>query len=277
MIADLPIGVFNVYPIQVLAGAAKRLIFQLAETGGDGGSGVTLTVFGPGGTELGTGGGIETNLEFVATQTGTYTAVVEELDRNQPVSYRIRALTGAATPFKLAVGRDEAIEDSVEVTRTVPVGAVNAYPFETSAGQTVDISVEEVNSSGFTNPKLTVFGPDGMQVASDTDASIAQLTFTATQSGIFTAVVEEDSRNQSLNFRINATGITQLRPEVIRHRRDGQPFDFIEQLPDPNLLNVVDVSFNQDVQVSFDSFQFFNETTQTASCCSSANGVGLIR
>ena len=258
VIADIPIGVFNVHPFEVTAGAAVDV-----SLGGISGTPM-LTIFGPGGTELGTGTGSGANLEFIATQTGTYTAVVEEAGRNSSLSYRLRTLTGSSDPFVLGVGRDETIADSVEVAANVPVGTFNAYPFETSAGQTVAVSVEEAVASSFTSPKVTVFGPDGLVVGSDTDSSIAQLTFTATQTGIYTAVVEEDGRDRSLSFRIEATGITQLRPEIIRQRRDNHPFESIEQLARPNLLNVVDVSFNQDVQVSSNSFQFFNETTQTA-------------
>ena len=211
VIADLPIGVFNVYPIQVSAGAAVDI--SVGRTGGDGGSGVTLTVFGPGGTELGTGGGIETNLEFVATQTGTYTAVVEELDRNQPVSYRIRALTIPGTP-QLLSDRDKVLQNGEEVTANVPLGGFNVFRLQANTGDVVGVSVGEVTSSGFWTPRLTIFGPNGVEIA--TASSSAQLEFMATQSGTYTAVVEEDGRNQAFDFRIRALTLPGSRTN---HRR----------------------------------------------------------
>ena len=86
------------------------------------------------------------------------------------------------------------------------------------------------------------------------------MTFTATQTGAYTAIVSDDGNDQGFSFGIAATGITQLAPEVIRLQRDGQTNELIELLARPDLLNVVEVSFNQDVNVSADDFTFFNET-----------------
>ena len=73
--------------------------------------------------------------------------------------------------------------------------------------------------------------------------------------------MEEDERDGELNFTITATGITQLPPEVIRFRRDGQTEEQRILLGRPDRANVIDISFNQDVNVSHSDFTFTNLTT----------------
>jgi len=252
VVADIPIGSFNVYPLEVTAGDNVDISV---------GGAVELTVFGPNGTLITSdSGGTEAQSNFIATQSGTYTAVVEDVGRNALRSIRIRALTTPGFPT-LVVGRDEALQNGVEVINTVPTGGFNAYLFEASAGAAVSILAAETSNSSLTSPTITVYGPDGLEVGSDTDTSEALLNFTASQTGTYFAIVEESGRDRSLPFRIVATGIAQLAPEVIRVRRDGIETRLVELLDRPDRLNVVDISFNQDVNVSASDFTITNETT----------------
>ena len=257
--ASIPIGGLAVYPLDISSGD------QVLVSVGDNSSGPAprLTIFGPDGSEIGTNssGFDSARLQFIATQSGSYTAVVSENGDDRSLFFQIRALILPGSP-QLVVGRDQALSDGEEIVSSIPIGGLAVYPVNISSGDQVLVSVED-DSSGRA-PRLTIFGPDGSEIGTNSSGfDSAQLQFTATQSGIYTAVVSENGNDRGLTFSILATGISQLPPEVIRFRRDGQDIRFPELFFRPDLLDVVEVSFNQDVQVSADDFTFFNETTGT--------------
>ena len=246
-ISSVPEGGFALFPVEVLAG--QTVDISVGETSNSAGPSPRLTIFAPNGSEIGTAtGSVDANLEFIATQSGTYTAVVEDDARDTFLSFRIRALTLPGTP-ELIVGRDQALANGEEAISSVPEGGFALFPVEVLAGQTVDISVGETSNSAGPSPRLTIFAPNGSEIGTATGSIDASLEFIATQSGTYTAVVEDDDRDTFLQFGITATGISQLPPEVIRLQRDGQANELIELLARPDQLNVVEISFNQDVDV----------------------------
>ena len=255
--SSVGVGDSETFEIDIAAGQTVDIL--VGETFGSSTS-PRLTVFAPNGSEIGTdSSSSDASLEFIATQTGTYTAVVEEDGRNRALGFRIRALTLPGTP-QLIAGRDQALNNGDEAISSVPVGGLAVFPVDIAAGQSVGISVDETSGSS-TSPRLTVFAPNGSEIDTNSTSSGASLEFIATQTGTYTAVVEEDGRNEAFGFSITATGITQLAPEVIRFRRDGQTNESIDLLDRPDTLTIVDLSFNQDVNVSASDFTFFNETT----------------
>ena len=255
--ATVPLGGFNLFPLEATAG--QRVSVSVGEINNFGQP--LLTILGPTGAVLGTNTNANDSaaLTFNATQSGTYTAIVTDDGNNQQLSFRIRALTSPAQ-VELIPGRDQALASGEEATATVPLGGFNLFPVLITAGQEVSVSVTEIGNFG--QPFLTVLSPAGNVLATNTNsADAAFLNFIATQTGLYTAIVSDDQNDQSFSFSITATGTTQLAPEVIRFRRDGQTNELIDRLARPDQASVFDVSFNQDVDVSASDFTFFNETT----------------
>ena len=258
-ISTVPVGGVNLFPITISAGDTVDI--SVGEISGASTS-PRVTVFAPNGSEIGTdSSGTDASLEFTATQTGTYTAVVEEDGRNGALGFRIRALTLPGTP-QLIAGRDQAINNNERAISSVPTGGLAIFPVNIAAGETVDILVDEISGAS-TSPRLTVFAPNGSEIGTNSSSSSTNFGFTATQTGTYSVVVEENNRDGSFQFGITATGISQLAPEVIALQRDGQANELIELLARPDQLNVVEISFNQDVDVSASDFTFTNETTGT--------------
>ena len=202
IVSSVGVGETEEFEIEITAG--QTVDISVGETSNSAGPSPRLTIFAPNGSEVGAAtGSVDANLEFIATQSGTYTAVVEDDARDTLLNFRIRALTLPGTP-ELIAGRDQALANGEEAISSVPEGGFALFPVEVLAGQTVDISVGETSNSAGPSPRLTIFAPNGSEIGTATGSVDANLEFIATQSGTYTAVVEDDARDTFLSFRIRA-------------------------------------------------------------------------
>ena len=104
-----------------------------------------------------------------------------------------------------------------EIQSSVAVNATQSFDLQANSGDVIDISIGEVINSNVHSPRLTLFGPNGVEIATDSNSLSAQIEFTALQSGTYTAVVEEDGRNRSMDFRIRALTLPGT-PQLIEGR-----------------------------------------------------------
>ena len=256
----VPTGSFNIHPFEVSAGNLASVSIGASGTTGT----PRLTIFGPDGEEVQTdsdGSVFHEREEFIAFQSGTYTAVVEESGRDRSLFYSIRATT-QPNSAQLVVGRDQALADTAEAVSSLPTGGFNIYPFQATVGSQVNVSVNSNSTLLF--PRLTIFNPNGIEIGSDSQSFSAQVSFPAEVTGVYAAVVDSTEGFRAGTLSIQATGISQLPPEIIRFQRDNLTDDLIQLVTRPDGLNSLDVSFNQDVNVSANDFTFFNETTESA-------------
>lgn len=265
--SSIPAGTFAVFPFEV--DAAGTALVTLAETTGFAAE-PDLEIFGPDGQSLGTGGSISTTsdsatVQISTSQTGTYTAVVRDFGDNDSVEFLIRATTLPGNP-ELIPARDKVLLDSVDVTSSIPIGSYSLFPFEVGSLGTVAVGVTETGTLA-AEPRVEVFGPDGQSVAvggsTSGSSSSAAVSFFASSTGTYTAVVSDFSDNESMDFTISATGIATIPTRVTSFKRDGESSDSFDQLRRPDLIEQLSIQFNQDVSVESGDLVFRNDTTSS--------------
>ena len=200
-------------------------------------------------------------VQFETLQTGTFTAIVSETQNDQPLEFRIRALTLPSNP-QLIDGRDDVLQDGEEVLSSIPLGAFATFPFQVDDAGTIEVSVDETGAGFPASVFLQVFDSAGNLVASDFDTSDAVVQFTTFQTGTFTAVVSETQNDQPLEFQIIATGISDqpISPLLGDVNGDGVVDfsdipSFISVLQSGDFLDEADI--NGDGRVDFADIPFF--------------------
>src|SRR6185369_16060602 len=125
---------------------------------------------------------------FTATATGTYTVVVYDYSSGF-------ASTGTYNLYlAVAPGANEggALTPGAMVAGAIDLGDLDSYTFAASMGQGVAVRVTDVAAGPFA-PAAAIYGPAGALVGSAYNADAAMVSFTATASGTYTAMVYDYS------------------------------------------------------------------------------------
>lgn len=123
-------------------------------------------------------------LAFAAPSSGTYTVVATDLNGTVGGSYELR--------FTRAPGAKEegALINGGSRSQTLTVGDLDSYTFTAQVGEGVVLSLADVDATGLV-PRIFVYGPAGALVTNTWDNDVAQLAFSAPDSGTYTVVVTD--------------------------------------------------------------------------------------
>jgi hypothetical protein len=142
-----------------------------------------------------------------ATNSGVFLAVVA--DGNTALggtgNYRI-SLAKTGSPLQISDGDEGgSLTNGASYLATLDVGDVDAWTFRANAGQSIAVWVGESSAGTTLLPWLRLFGPDGAPLAADFNASAAEVTFRATNSGSFLVIVSDGNtaRGGSGNYRLS--------------------------------------------------------------------------
>lgn len=193
-------GDFDVWTFQAVAGQAVR--FGMGEVSPDSYFTPLVEIFDPSGARVAVDeDGVGASVAFSANRSGTYTAVVSESGHDRENSYRVFLALGGhvssadAATFSIGNGED--------VNGITQYGDFDLATFEAHAGEVIRFGFGEISPDSYFDPFLEIFDPIGNRVAWDLDSEGASVAFTATSSGVFTAIFSESGTDRENSYRVS--------------------------------------------------------------------------
>jgi RHS repeat-associated protein len=158
-----------------------------------------LRLYGPGGQLIGSvdsGSGSAAELAITATNSGTFTVLVSDGGYGGLGGTGTYQLSCLKVPGAFVVSPGEqggAITNGTLNPGTISAGDLQAWSLGANSGDSLVVRVGMLTSSGFFDPWLRLYGPDGQLVGSvdSGSGSAAEIAITATNSGTFTVLVSD--------------------------------------------------------------------------------------
>lgn len=214
------------------ANAGDNIIVRMGET-----TTATLTsqlrLYGPDGTLLdAASGGTATEVSAKTSTGGTILLVASDLSNGWAGVGNYR-LTLALMPetFTISAGDEGgALPQTGSVTGEITTGDVDMWRFEANAGNVIDIQMAEQNGTALT-PQLRLYDVNGQLLSSKYNASLADIPFTVTQSGLYTVVAADFSNGYA------GTGTYQLTVTGLPEQGKQLRYEYSSATPDSLLIN----------------------------------------
>ena len=177
------------------ANAGDSIQVRVGETGG-----TTFTpalyLYGPTGALLDSlSGSAATEVSFRATNNGTFLVLVTDLTGGYAGSgsYRL-TLAKTGSPIVISSGDEGGpLTNGVIHTGTIDLGDLDVWSFSANAGDSIALRMGELTNASPLTPALWLYGPTGALLDSSSGAVAAQVSFRATNNGIFTVVAGDYS------------------------------------------------------------------------------------
>jgi len=193
------------------ADAGDRVVLRMGATGYN----PQLRLFGPTGVLIagafnGGAGGRDTEIPpTLLTNAGDYTVVANSYFGNGNGAY---ILTLAHIPGSVdASPGDEggSVTNGVLYVGTINVGDLDVWSIPVCRGSHLSITYQEVTgSTGFT-PRLRLFAPNGVPLATNQNATLAVINYPTTQSGRYTLITDGASLNNTGTYELTVTGVAE--------------------------------------------------------------------
>jgi len=183
------------------AAAGDLVTVQITELTGGAAFQPMIELFTPGGERKRVASGATGATFDVAVEVpGTYTVLVSDANKTGSGTYQLQVTRGAIGPAAANV----LVNGTSYLGTIAAAGETNSWTFTATAGETIAVHVGETATGNFL-PWLRLYGPTGVQLADDFNASAAEVSVRATNSGTFVAVVADGTagRNQTGNYRIS--------------------------------------------------------------------------
>jgi len=100
---------------------------------------------------------------------------------------------------------------------TISLGDLDVWTFEANEGNNIVVRMQELTGGSF-SPSLRLYGPIGQVLSTHTHATLAQVSFTAPDSGIYVIVASSGSLGYTGTYQITATGLP-AQDVALRHVR----------------------------------------------------------
>ena len=104
----------------------------------------------------------------------------------------------------------------------ITIGDLDIWTFEANQGDEIGLAMLKLAGTSF-SPSLQVCGPTGQLAASQTDSSLAQVSFTAADSGLFVVVAASGTPGGMGTYQLTNSGLPQ-QGEQLRVSRFAQGF-----------------------------------------------------
>ena len=168
-------------------------------------------IFGPRGTPLGTATGsgssdVDAYISISATNSGTFTVLVQSFyfDGAGPYTMHLAKIPGAFTTSPGDEGGT--LHGDVSQDGVIDLGDQDLWRFAMCRGELIDLRCLKLSGATF-NPRLRLFGRDGILLATSTSATEAVINVTTTNSGIYTVMVDGNALNHAGSYRLTGSGI----------------------------------------------------------------------
>ncbi|HYG24632.1 MAG TPA: hypothetical protein VEH04_17795 [Verrucomicrobiae bacterium] len=171
-----------------------------------------MDVYGPSGEVSATAFGTlssdnDAGLSFVATNSGIFTVVAHSYYLDGTGEYRINHARIPA-PFVIHGGDEGGLLAGSSQEGTIELGDLDVWRFGACRGQLITLVCNEAPGSSALTPRIRLFGPSGVQVASVSHVTSAVLNYFPTNTGIFTAVIDAAAADQTGSYQLTGNGLT---------------------------------------------------------------------
>src|SRR5262249_36737059 len=136
--------------------------------------------------------------------TGTYTVIVQDLNRTGTADYRI-TLNKSPGPFAVSSGDEGGplANGATETGHIAYPGDIDAWTFSANPGDIISIGVSITNLSATFNTHLIVTAPDGSPFDADFNhGATANVSGQTSQSGTYTVIVQDLNRTGTADYSI---------------------------------------------------------------------------
>lgn len=192
----------------VTADAGDTLVFRCADASGVGGFAPYLRLYGPNGALLdGDANELDSFVSFRATNSGTFTVMVDSYYQAYAGNYRLR-LAQIPGAFVVPSG-DEGGPLAPGITNFATIDLADEDIWQFTAFKNVPISVSCQRISATFVPWIRLYGPTGILLASVSSATTATINNTPTNTGTFTVLLGSLNRGQTGTYRIYGNGFTE--------------------------------------------------------------------
>ena len=148
----------------------------------------------------------DANIFTTATNSGTFTVLVQSFyfDGAGPYTMHLAKIPGAFTTSPGDEGGT--LHGDVSQDGVIDLGDQDLWRFAMCRGELLQLRCLKLSGATF-NPRLRLFGRDGVLLATSTSATEAVINFTTTNSGIYTVLVDGNALNHAGSYRLTGSGI----------------------------------------------------------------------
>jgi Ca2+-binding RTX toxin-like protein len=166
----------------------------------------SVRLLGPSGSLItSSSGALVGDIAQALVDTGTYTVIISDESSGEDAtgSYDLY--------FAKAPGAndDGCIANGQSADGFIDLGDIDSYSFHATAGTSLVVTVTDLDNSAF-YPSVSLLGPSGNFITSDSGSLTAQINRTLTTSGLFTLIVADESSGEDAigNYRIDISGVS---------------------------------------------------------------------
>lgn len=183
------------------AHAGDNIVLRLGAVGFYG----NLDLYGSNGALLKTAAsGYDAELDFTATNSGTFTALVSAYSSSGVGTYVLH-LARFPGDFIVPPGDEGGpMTNGATYVGTITLGDEDLWAFTACTGDPINLRLSPTNFIG----NLTLYGPTGALLETAASASIAAINFTATNCGTFTVLVTSYASSGTGNYGLAANGLS---------------------------------------------------------------------
>lgn len=174
-----------------------------------------IRLFGPNGKLVasafhgGAGGRDADLLPTIATNSGIFTVVVNSYFASAASSPYILTLARSPGAFVVSPGdQGGLLAGGVSQEGVIDVGDVDLWRFAACRDEVITLRCEEVTGGSALSPRIRLFARNGTLLATAANATVAVINFTATNSGLYTVLVDGGNLNQTGTYRLSGNGLS---------------------------------------------------------------------
>jgi hypothetical protein len=187
----------------VAANAGDRITVQVAKLTGGAGFTPRVELFAPDGATLGSDAdAVAARVDIQAHVSGTFTAVVRDLNQTGTGTYRVRLAQVPGT-FVVPAGDDGGVlVNGTNHQGTIDVGDLDLWTISAAAGDRITVQVAELTGGASFAPMIEVFSPAGGRLGINQGGVAARLDLHAGVDGNYTVLVSDANQTGSGSYQL---------------------------------------------------------------------------
>jgi hypothetical protein len=183
------------------ANAGNNVVLRLGTTGFDG----NLNLYGPNGALLKTAvSTTDAELDLTATNSGTFTALVSSYASGGTGTYVLHLARFPGAFIVPAGEQGGPMTNGATYVGTISLADEDLWAFTACTGDSINLRLTPMNFSG----NLNLYGPNGALLKTAASATLAAITYSATNCGTFTVLVSSYASGGTGTYSLAANGLS---------------------------------------------------------------------